>query len=61
MLWAASVVALLLYIYAIWRVVHTWAGRSQINLLAWVVFLGLAGGLFFGLVLQAATHGRYIR
>jgi hypothetical protein len=60
MLWAVSVVALLLYIYAIWRVVHTWAGRSQINLLAWFVFLGLVGGTYMGLVFQAATHGLYL-
>jgi hypothetical protein len=60
MFWAICIVALLLYIYAIWRVFHTWAGRSQNNLLAWFIFLGLAGGLFFGLVFQAATHGRYI-
>lgn len=45
----------LLYIYAIWRIAHTWAGRSQINLLAWFVFLGLAGG-GMGLIFQAATH-----
>ena len=57
MFWAMCIVALLLYIYAIWRVFHTWAGRSQNNLLAWFIFLGLAGGLFFGLVFQAATHG----
>ena len=60
MFWAMCIVALPLYIYAIWRVFHTWAGHNQNNLLAWFIFLGLGGGLFFGLVFQAATHGRYI-
>jgi hypothetical protein len=59
MFWAIPIVALLLYIYAIWRIVHTWAGRSQMNLLAWFVFLGLAGGVFMGLIFQAATHNHY--
>jgi|GraSoiStandDraft_42_1057292.scaffolds.fasta_scaffold3519601_1 hypothetical protein len=45
MFWAIPILALLLYIYAVWRIMDTWAGRSQINLLVWFVFLGLAGVL----------------
>jgi hypothetical protein len=60
MSWAICILALLLYIYAIWRIVHTWVSRSQINLLVWFVFLGLAGGLFMGLIFQTATHSRYL-
>ena len=59
MFWAICILALLLYIYAIWRIVHTWAGRSQINLLAWFVLLGLSGGLFMGLIFKTATHSGY--
>jgi len=56
MFWAICILALLTYIYAIWLIVHTWAGRSLINLLAWFVFLGLVGGLFMGLIFQVARH-----
>ena len=61
MYWAIPPLALLLFIYAIWRVVHTWASRSQTNLVAWFVLLGLGGGLFIGLFFQAVTHGHYLR
>lgn len=50
------ILGLLSYAYAIWRIAHTWAGRSQLNLMAWLVFLGLLGGLCIGLLVEAARH-----
>jgi hypothetical protein len=52
-LWAASILGLVLYIYAIWRIVHTWAGRSQFNLVSWWLMLGLIGGFSMGLLYMA--------
>jgi len=55
-IWAASIFGLLLYAYAIWRLVRTWAARSQLNLIASLMFLGLIGGLGAGLIFMVAAH-----
>jgi hypothetical protein len=52
-LWTVSILGLVLYIYAIWRIGHTWAGRSQFNLLTWCLMLGLIGGFSIGLFYMA--------
>jgi hypothetical protein len=54
--WAICILGLGLYAYAIWRVVHTWAARSQLNLTTWLLMLGLVGGFSMGLLFMAGVR-----